>query len=75
MENIGQDNMFYCPFCAGKFRAEEVLFVDEDTTGSVINENEYDPEQFGFQTRIIECRDTTEWDNITPIQIESRPKY
>ena len=75
MENIGQDNKFYCPFCAGEFRAEEVLFVDEDKTGSVINENEYDPEQFDFQKRIIECRDTTEWDGITPIQIESRPKY
>lgn len=73
MEN--NDNIYYCPFCAGSFRAEEVLFVDEDKTGTVTNESEYDPEQFEFQQRIVSFNNTTEWDGKTPIQIENRPKY
>lgn len=75
MENNGQNNIFYCPFCADEFRAEEILFVDEDMIGTVANESEYDPAQYKLMQRIVTYQETTKENNENRIQMERRPKY
>lgn len=67
------EDSFYCPFCAGQFRAEDVLFVDEDQTGRSSNEVD-DPKHFDFLKRVISFTNVTGV-NGEQIQMESRPTY
>lgn len=64
---------YYCPFCSGRFRAGDILFVDEDHVSGGMNNAEYDAEHNALESKVLSVREIKMDD--ANICIEQRPKY